>query len=198
MADYGSDNMEESGQLTFGNITGGIHNSKFAGRDIVEVVIQLVQQTGGQMPPACNLPAQAAALRQALPLLDPAARASIQTALDYLAQAIADLPRCEQAYLDRLKDKYAQEASYYIPLSGQTTETLPASSSAHTSRAARRRAHRTEAEYREWIVAEREIKRVKLNTLREGAGQIPLPDPAGDPGCGKTTALEHLAYELCQ
>ncbi|MBE7468909.1 MAG: hypothetical protein DPW09_43730 [Anaerolineae bacterium] len=188
--------MEESGQLTFGNIAGGIHDSKFAGRDIVEVVIQMAQQTGGQVPSPRNLPAQVAALRQALPQLDSAARASTQTALDHLAQIIADLPCQEQVYLDRLKSKYADEAAYYIPLSGQTTETLPASSSSQASRAARRRTHRAEAEYHEWIATEREIKRIKLNTLREGVDKYPCLILLGDPGCGKTTALEHLAYEF--
>lgn len=135
--------MGEGSQLTFGDIEGGIHDSKFAGRDIVEVVIQMAQQAGGQMPPPRNLPAQLAALQHALPQLDSAARASTQTALDHLAQVIADLPRQEQVYLDRLKNKYAEEAGYYIPLSSQTTETLPASSSSQVWKAIWKRADRS-------------------------------------------------------
>ena len=37
---------------------------------------------------------------------------------------------------------------------------------------------------------------MKLNTLREAVDKYPCVILLGDPGCGKTTALEYLAYEL--
>ncbi|MBI1879634.1 MAG: hypothetical protein HYR94_15675 [Chloroflexi bacterium] len=189
---------DESVGVTIGNVEGGIHGAKIAGRDIVEVVIQIVQQTGRPMPPARSLPAQLTALQHALPHVDAATRAPTQTAIERLTQTIAGLPRYEQTYLDRLKRKYVEEAAYYIPLAGETSEAtlLPTESSPHLSHSARRRSHRAEAEYREWITTEREIKRVKLNTLREGVDKYPCIILLGDPGCGKTTALENLAYQF--
>jgi energy-coupling factor transporter ATP-binding protein EcfA2 len=52
------------------------------------------------------------------------------------------------------------------------------------------------AEYCEWIQQGREIVRVKLDSLREAADKYPCVILLGEPGCGKSTALEHLAYEL--
>jgi hypothetical protein len=49
---------------------------------------------------------------------------SLLAALD---RFIPDLPLHEQAYLDRLKARYAEEVAYYIPLAGETTEAAPTS-----------------------------------------------------------------------
>jgi predicted NACHT family NTPase len=54
------------------------------------------------------------------------------------------------------------------------------------------------AEYRELIQEGREVVRVKLNTLKEAVNKYPCVILLGDPGCGKTTALQHLAYEMTE
>jgi formylglycine-generating enzyme required for sulfatase activity len=189
-----SDTDKQTSGVTIGDVEGGIHESVFVGRDFV---IQIVQQTGGQTPQVRNLPAQLAALHEALPhLTHPAEKAATQAAIERLDQAIAVLPTYEQAYRERIKARYAEDAPYYVPLAGQTTEaaTLPAEEKA--PRSARRRWQRAAAEYCEWIQDKQEIKRVKLNTLEEGVAKYPCIILLGEPGSGKTTALEHLAYQL--
>jgi formylglycine-generating enzyme required for sulfatase activity len=52
------------------------------------------------------------------------------------------------------------------------------------------------AEYHKLSQEGREIVRVKLKTLREAVNKYPCVILLGDPGCGKTTALQHLAYKL--
>ncbi len=97
--------------VTIGNVEGGIHGSKIAGRDIIDVVIQIVEQTGGQVPQARNLPAQLTALQQARPhLTHPAEKAATQAAIEKLEQAIAALPAHEQAHRERIKARYAEDA----------------------------------------------------------------------------------------
>ena len=54
------------------------------------------------------------------------------------------------------------------------------------------------AEYSELIQEGRVIIRVKLKSLREAVDKYPCVILLGDPGCGKTTALHHLAYELAE
>jgi formylglycine-generating enzyme required for sulfatase activity len=183
-----------SSSVTIGNIEGGIHASVIVGRDLI---IQIGERTGVQVPQARNLPAQLAALQQALPhLTHSAEKAATQAAIQRLEQAIAALPAHEQAYRERIKARYAEDAPYYVSLAGQTTEAPPAPATPQAPRSARRRRQRAAAEYCEWIQAEKEIIRVKLNTLEEGVAKYPCIILLGDPGSGKTTALEHLAYQL--
>jgi formylglycine-generating enzyme required for sulfatase activity len=118
------------------------------------------------------------------------------TAIKALEQTIADLPAHEQSYRERLKARFAEDAPYYVPQAGETTEVTPIKHEPKAPRSARRRGQRALAEYHEWIQAGQELKRVKLNTLREGVDKYPCIILLGDPGSGKTTALEHLAYEL--
>ena len=92
--------------------------------------------------------------------------------------------KAEDHFRRRIKDKLPRETPYYVPLSGETTE-----------RGALRRC-RVRPEYQEWIQSGQEIQRVKLQTLREGVDKYPCIILLGDPGCGKTTALEHLAVEF--
>jgi formylglycine-generating enzyme required for sulfatase activity/class 3 adenylate cyclase len=106
-----------------------------------------------------------------------------------------DLSAHEQVYRERIKARYAEEASYYVPLSGETTEIIPGQP-AKAPRTARRRRRRAMAEYHEWIPIGQEIKQVKLETLREAVEKYPCVILLGDPGCGKTTALENLAYQF--
>jgi len=112
---------EAASSVTFGDVYGGIHDSIIAGRD-VHFVVQIVQQSGGLIPQARNLPAQLAALQHALPHLDPVNKTATQTVIEKLAQGIADLHAYEQSYRKRVKECYAENISYYIPLAGETTE----------------------------------------------------------------------------
>jgi hypothetical protein len=182
--------------VTIGDVEGGIHESIIAGRD-VNFVTQIVQQTGGQVPQARNLPAQLAALQAALPhLTHPAEKTATQASIEKLEQAIATLPTHERAYRERIKARYAEDAPYYVPLAGETTEATPLPAEANAPRSARRRRQRATAEYCEWIQAEKEIRRVKLSTLEQGVAKYACIILLGEPGSGKTTALEHLAYQL--
>ncbi len=111
------------------------------------------------------------------------------------AQDKAAQASTEQSYRDRLIAHYDKEAPpYYIPLSAETTEAPP--DQPGTTWSARRRHKRAQAEYRAWVEAGQEIKRVKLATLQEGIEKYPCIILLGDPGSGKTTALENLAYRL--
>ena len=108
---------------------------------------------------------------------------------------VPDLPQLEQDYRERLKARYSEEAAYYVPLVGQTNEIIP-TQPVKAPRSARRRKHRAKFEYYEWIPCGQDIKHVKLDTLREAVDKYPCIILLGDPGCGKTTALENLAYQF--
>lgn len=117
--------------------------------------------------------------------------------LEMATQITPDLRLHEQAYRQHIRKRFGEDAGYYIPLTGETTEVIPPSpAQSQALRSARRRRQRALTEYHEWIQAGQELKRVKLNTLREAVDKYPCIILLGDPGSGKTTALEHLAYEF--
>jgi formylglycine-generating enzyme required for sulfatase activity/class 3 adenylate cyclase len=97
-----------------------------------------------------------------------------------------DLSQLEQDYQERLKARYAEEAAYYVPLAEPSK----------APRTARRRRRRAKFEYHEWIPTGEDIKHVKLESLREAVDKYPCVILLGDPGCGKTTALENMAYQF--
>jgi len=110
------------------------------------------------------------------------------------AAGVSDLSQLEQDYRERLKARYAEEAAYYVPLAGETTE-IPIQPS-KAPRTARRRRRRAKFEYHEWIPTGEDIKQVKLDSLQEAVNKYPCVILLGDPGCGKTTAFENLAYQF--
>ena len=111
------------------------------------------------------------------------------------ATPVPDLSQHEQDYRERIKARYAEEAAYYVPLSGETTEVIPIEPT-KAPRTARRRRRRAKFEYHEWIPTGEDIKQVKLDSLRGAVDKYPCVILLGDPGCGKTTALENLAYQF--
>jgi class 3 adenylate cyclase len=106
-----------------------------------------------------------------------------------------DLSQLEQEYRERLKARYAEDAAYYVSLAGETTEVTPTQPT-KAPRSARRRRRRAKFEYHEWIHSGQDIKKVKLETLRQAVDKYPCVILLGNPGCGKTTALENLAYQF--
>ncbi|NIP46832.1 MAG: SUMF1/EgtB/PvdO family nonheme iron enzyme [Gammaproteobacteria bacterium] len=108
-----------------------------------------------------------------------------------------DLSETERKYRERLHARYADDASYYVPLGGQTTD-LASTKSAKAPRSASRRSRRAHFEYNEWIPVGEDIKQVKLDSLLEAIDKYPCIILLGDPGCGKSTTLEALAYEHAQ
>ena len=111
------------------------------------------------------------------------------------AARVPDLSQLEQDYRERIKSRYAEEAAYYVPLAAETTEVTPIQPT-KAPRTARRRRRRAKCEYHEWIPTGEDIKHVKLDSLREAVDKYPCVILLGDPGCGKTTALENLAYQF--
>jgi hypothetical protein len=106
------------------------------------------------------------------------------------------LKDAEAAFRRRVRERFAEDAPYYIVLSGETTEKTDPPKDPRAPRSACRRRQRMTAEYCEWIQDGRDIVRGKLDSLREAADKYPCVILLGEPGCGKTTTLEHLAYEL--
>ena len=104
----------------------------------------------------------------------------------------------ERAYRDRLKDYYVEDADYYIELKAETTEIRGQPDETPAPRSLRRRRRRHRAEYAQWIQTEQSIELVKLNTLQEAVEKYPCVILLGDPGAGKTTALEYLAYQYAE
>jgi formylglycine-generating enzyme required for sulfatase activity len=107
--------------------------------------------------------------------------------------SVPDLSQAERNYRERLKARYAEDAAYYVPLAGQTTDVI-AVQPAKAPRSTGRRRRRAQFEYHEWIPVGEDIKQVKLDSLREAVEKYPCIILLGDPGCGKTTTLETLAY----
>jgi formylglycine-generating enzyme required for sulfatase activity/energy-coupling factor transporter ATP-binding protein EcfA2 len=102
----------------------------------------------------------------------------------------------EAAFRRRVRERFAEDAPYYIVLAGETIQTPDPPKDPRAPRSACRRRQRVTAEYCEWIPDGRDIVRVKLDSLREAADKYSCVILVGEPGCGKSTALKHLAYEL--
>jgi formylglycine-generating enzyme required for sulfatase activity len=105
----------------------------------------------------------------------------------------ADLSHAENDYRERLKARYAEDAAFYVPLAGRTTaaDTAPQTKA---PRSTGRRGRRAKFEYHEWIPVGEDIKQIRLDSLHEAVEKYPCIVLLGEPGCGKTTAIESLAY----
>ncbi len=106
------------------------------------------------------------------------------------------LAAAEQSYRERIKARYGEDAPYFIPLAGETTEVTANKTKPKALQLALRHRQKVRGDYHEWEQAGQEIKRVKLDTLRAGVDKYPCVILLGDPGSGKTMALENLAYEF--
>ena len=104
------------------------------------------------------------------------------------------LAQAERDYRQSVKARYAEDAAYYIPLSGRTADAGPARQ-ARAPRSARRFGRRARIEYHELVPVGEDIKQVKLDDLREALERYPCIVLLGDPGCGKSTVIESLAFE---
>ena len=100
----------------------------------------------------------------------------------------------EREYRESVKARYAEDAAYYIPLTGSTTDAAPVQR-ARALRSARRAERRVRVDYQELIAVGEDIKQVKIEDLRSAAEKYSSIVLLGDPGCGKSTALEALAVE---
>lgn len=119
---------------------------------------------------------------------------SVYRVLPHPASSVSDLTHAERNYRERLKLRFAEDAAYYVPLVGRTADNVT-DEPTKAPRSVGRRRRRAEFEYQEWIPVGESIKHVKLNTLPEAVEKYPCIILLGDPGCGKTTALESLAHE---
>ncbi len=199
MADSAKSDAHNS--LTTGDIQGGIHGSILAGRD-VKLIVQVIQQAGGTLPQPRNQPALLQALQQAQPhLTQPLEKAAVAATIAELEQSLASLPEHEQAYLKRVCDRYAKPESVFVELEADAYErgdrTAPEADELNMAGLADwLRQHQSMPELDEIQVRGQELKRVRLHSLTEGLERYRCLILLGDPGSGKTTALNHLAYEL--
>jgi formylglycine-generating enzyme required for sulfatase activity len=179
------------------DVKGDIRDSVIVGRDFV---LQVVGQTGGQIPPARNLPAQLAALQGALPHLPhPAEKAAAQAAIEELEAAIAALPEREEAYLTQVRKRFEKQAGTYVEITSETREEKQAETADDfdlAEIAALMERIDDLAGLEELKQQGQELVRIRIGSLREALERYPCLTLLGDPGCGKTTALEHLAYQL--
>lgn len=114
--------------------------------------------------------------------------------LDIVARFSPDLRLHEQAYRQRIKERYGENVFFYIPLTGETIESTQNEVPQSLSRRSTRRLHLRQ-EYREWTPERSVVKRIKFNQLEEVVEKYSCVILLGEPGSGKTTTLEYLAYK---
>jgi formylglycine-generating enzyme required for sulfatase activity/class 3 adenylate cyclase len=108
------------------------------------------------------------------------------------ASSAPDLSGAERRYRASVKDRYAEDAAFYVPLSGTAAEL--AAPALKAPRSARRFARRARIDYREWVALDGDIRQVGIDDLRTAVEKYAAIVLLGDPGCGKTTAIEALAF----
>ncbi|MBI3909434.1 MAG: CHAT domain-containing protein, partial [Armatimonadetes bacterium] len=90
-----------------------------------------------------------------------------------------DLRPIEAAYRQRVRERFGGTAAFYIPLLGEAVEAAP-----------------VEPDVFEWVQRGQQVERVKLPSMRAAVDKYPCIILLGDPGSGKTTALQDLAYQM--
>jgi formylglycine-generating enzyme required for sulfatase activity len=147
-----------------------------------------------------NLPSQLAKLQQVFShWTRPADEPALRAAIEELEAAIAFLPKHEEAYLDRVRERFEKKTRTYVEIAGQTREGKRSEEADQFDLAeAAALLDRVDdlAELEELQQRGRELVRVKLGSLREALERYSCIILLGDPGCGKTKAIENLAYQL--
>jgi formylglycine-generating enzyme required for sulfatase activity/class 3 adenylate cyclase len=106
---------------------------------------------------------------------------------------VAELAKEERDYRDAVRVRFATEATFYVPLTGGTSDAPRRP--ARAPRAALRSARRARVDYVELISTGEDIKPVKLDDIRSALLRYPCIIMVGDPGCGKSTTMQMLAFE---
>jgi len=106
----------------------------------------------------------------------------------------AALLTAERDYRKLIKARYGDESAYYIPLSATTTSRKQ-EQRARAPRSTRRYEQRARVQFNEWVAVGEDIKQIKLDDLRDVAEKYPCVILLGDPGCGKSTAIETLTFD---
>lgn len=105
----------------------------------------------------------------------------------------AELAREEREYREAVHARFAADAPFYVPLTGGTTDAPRLQIRA--PRVALRSARRARVEYVELIPAGETIQQIKLNDVRSALVPYSCIILLGDPGCGKSTTMQMLAFD---
>ena len=95
------------------------------------------------------------------------------------------LAAAEQRCRESIKERFAEDARYYIPLVGETIEPVKGQSATQMPHSVRRRRQRIAPKFCEWVEENREIRRVRLDNLREAVDKYPCIILLGDPGAAR-------------
>jgi formylglycine-generating enzyme required for sulfatase activity/class 3 adenylate cyclase len=109
---------------------------------------------------------------------------------------VPELSLEERKYRERVRSRFAEDAAYYVPLAGKTGDVVPSDPDRAAPRSAGRRRRRARFEYHEWIAVGEDIKHVKVESLSTTIEKYSSIILLGEPGCGKSTAIEALTYEF--
>lgn len=119
----------------------------------------------------------------------------IYRVLTAVSSDAAALWSAEQAYRQLLKTRYGDEAAYYIPLSGHAAGGQKEEQRTRAPRSTRRSERRARVHLNELVQVGEDLKQVKVDDLREAVEKYPCVILLGDPGCGKSTTIEALAFD---
>ncbi len=209
--------------VTIGDIEGGIHHSTFAGRDATTYNYYGEQRPlTKEALPDFDLQGQLEAHQEHLrSLTDPTAKEQTQAEINTLHDSLAALPSHEQTYCERVKAAYANPT--FIELVSEARVKVDKIAAVADDLTDDLEWADSEADWAEngpaddtdwagidafddevdivpgldeWHIEGQEIKRVRLNSLEEGIDQFSCIILLGDPGSGKTTALNNVAHHF--